>query len=291
MILKKIKLNFYRVLFFTGTLFFFIECAGRVKPWNFEDVYSLDVHLVESSDWLTKEYKNQNDLRKIMKKQFQYFLKKDMRIYERLEINFEMMDNALNAADSINKHIIKIYERLKETPGDSLGSVPKDSSFSYEKIIQVSSKNIQISKKQYYKSQKKLKKAFRIGRRKLIYIDDDFPIAKRTLYNLQYQREAINPSMVKFNKLLNQMIFEGDGSLYNKKIKKISKKIESYNSKLDRFEQFLMNFEQIAFAEVGSNVKVTSSKSKPLNYQLMYAQGIKKYNSNLENLKKTLRSI
>ncbi len=51
------------------------------------------------------------------------------------------------------------------TPGDSLDSVPEDSSLSYGNLVKLSSKEIELAKKAYSRALKKLKKGFRKDRR------------------------------------------------------------------------------------------------------------------------------
>ena len=47
-----IHLKQFRVLVVIGTLFFFVDCAGRVKSWKFYDSQSLEVRVLNTRDWL-----------------------------------------------------------------------------------------------------------------------------------------------------------------------------------------------------------------------------------------------
>ena len=115
-----------RVLVISGTLIFFMDCAGRVKPWKFQDTHALDVRILDAQQWSEKVTKSMNDLDKIMKRELRYYLDRDMRIYDRIKPNHEAMKESIAEVDSVTDNIIALYSLLKTSPGDSLDSAPDD---------------------------------------------------------------------------------------------------------------------------------------------------------------------
>ena len=150
-----------RVLITVGALFLFLECAGRVKPWKFNDTHALDVRILGTEQWLLKTKRDMNYLDRIMKKQLRYYLDKDLRIYDRIEPNYEIMKTSVSSIDSILSSIVFIYDDLRNTDQDSLESIPVDTSVSYRKIIETNSQKILESQELYLKAMEKLKKGFK----------------------------------------------------------------------------------------------------------------------------------
>ena len=72
--------NLIRVFALAGALFLFVDCAGRIKPWKFHDVYSLDVKVLDTKEWSAKVNRDMIDLDKIMRRQLKYYIDKDLRI-------------------------------------------------------------------------------------------------------------------------------------------------------------------------------------------------------------------
>ena len=76
-----------------------------------------------------------NDLDRIMKKQLRYYLDKDLRIYNRLEPNYELMRSSMSEAEGTLSDITPlIYDKLKSDSGASLESIIPDSSVTFRKI-------------------------------------------------------------------------------------------------------------------------------------------------------------
>ena len=96
-----------------------------------------------------------------MEREIRYYLDRDMRIYDRIEPNYEAMVSSLEKINSVLKKITTIHELMKNTPGDSLDSIPEDSSLSYDNLVKSSSKDIELAKKAYSRALKKLKKGMR----------------------------------------------------------------------------------------------------------------------------------
>ena len=100
-----IRLKQFRVLVVIGTLFFFVDCAGRVKSWKFYDSQSLEVRVLNTRDWLDGVKEVMKDLDIIMNRELRYYLDKDMRIYNRIEPNYEVMEVSVNTIDLSLIHI------------------------------------------------------------------------------------------------------------------------------------------------------------------------------------------
>ena len=227
----------------------------------------------------------------IMKIQLDYYLEKDIRIYDRLEPNYQEMKNSLTTVDSISKYIIATYDKLKDTPKDSLESVAADTTISYKKIIESSSRGIQEAQSLYLQSLDKLRKGFKKDRKVLVFIEDDLKYLKNTLYDLKYKREILEPGLNRFNEKLNQAIFHDDGTAYSRNIRKNSKKLETYKTKMDKYEKFLSNIENIALKEAGGYVYLSSTDKKQMKYMKKYEKGLDQYYSILGDIRKITESI
>ena len=105
--------KFNRVFALAGTLFLFSGCAGRIKPWKFNDVYSIDAQILNTRQWSKAAARDMNDLSPIMKKELRRYLDKDLRIYERLDPNFSLMKSSLQELDSLTKDLIKSVRKMK----------------------------------------------------------------------------------------------------------------------------------------------------------------------------------
>ena len=217
---KKVT-NSIRVFALAGALFLFIDCAGRVKPWKFPDIYSLDVRILDTKEWSTKVKREMKDLDTIMRRQLKYYIEKDLRIYDRLEPNYEIMKMAVSTIDSISNEVFASYNTLKTTPDDSLDSTQPDTTASYRKIIENHSREIQKAQRKYSKGLEKLKKGFKKDQKKLLFIEDEYLPLQKMLYDIKYKRDALQPEINYFNKKLNRALFDNDGSSYSREIIKI----------------------------------------------------------------------
>ena len=283
--------NLIRVFALAGALFLFVDCAGRIKPWKFHDVYSLDVRVLDTKEWSAKVNRDMIDLDKIMRRQLKYYIDKDLRIYERLEPNYEKMKISVSKIDSINNDVFALYDELKETPEDSLDSVYGDTTVTYRKIIESHSRGIQKAQREYLKGLDKLKKGFKKDRKRLVLIEDEYLPLKQTLFDIKYKRHALQPDIERFNKKLNKALFDNDRSSYSREIIKISKKLESYRVKMDKYEEFLLNIAKVAHDECGGYVILTSSKKKPMEYMVRYDDGLQEYLKILSDIRKISESI
>ena len=287
----RIPIIVIRVFALAGALFLFIDCAGRIKPWKFQDIYSLDVRVLDTKEWSAKVKRDMKDLDSIMRKELKYYIDKDLRIYERLEPNYEKMKISVSEIDSISNDVFSLYDKLKNTPRDSLDSVYRDTTVSYRKIIESQSRGIQKAQREYLKSLDKLKKGFKKDRKRLVFIEDEYMPLRETLYDIKYKRDALQPDIERFNQKLNKALFDNDRSQYSREIIRLSKRLESYRVKMDTFEDFLLNIGKVAHDESGGHVILTSSKIKPLKYIIRYNKGLEEYLEILSDIQKISESI
>lgn len=287
----RIPIILIRVFALAGALFLFIDCAGRIKPWKFKDIYSLDVRVLDTKEWSAKVKRDMKDLDNIMRKELKYYIDKDLRIYERLEPNYEKMKISVSEIDSISNDVFSLYDKLKNTPRDSLDSVYRDTTVSYRKIIESQSRGIQKAQREYLKSLDKLKKGFKKDRKRLVFIEDEYMPLRETLYDIKYKRDALQPDIERFNQKLNKALFDNDRSQYSREIIRLSKRLESYRVKMDKFEDFLLNIGKVAHDESGGHVILTSSKIKPMKYIIRYNKGLEEYLEILSDIQKISESI
>ena len=280
-----------RVLITVGALFLFLECAGRVKPWKFNDTHALDVRILGTEQWLLKTKRDMNYLDRIMKKQLRYYLDKDLRIYDRIEPNYEIMKTSVSSIDSLLSSIVFIYDDLRNTDQDSLESIPVDTSVSYRKIIETNSQKILESQELYLKAMEKLKKGFKKDQKYLFIIEESYKDFPNTLYDLRFKRQKLNPIFGRLNTKLNRAIFNDDGYTDSKSIIGLSKKIEDYKTRMDRYENFLSNIDKIAIKEAGGYIVLSSSKKKNFQYIIKYKEGLEEYLGILHQIRKMGESI
>ena len=281
-----------RVLVATWALFFLVDCAGRIKPWKFYDSQSLEVKVLNTRDWLDSVKDVITDLDIIMDREIRYYLDRDMRIYNRIEPNYEAMVVSINTIDSVLLRITSVHDLMKNTPGDSLESVPEDSSSSYSTMIKSSSKDIALAIKAYNKGLKKLKKGFRKDRKKLVFIKDEYQQFKNTLYEIKYKRDLLQSDLSDFDKKLNEALFKENGTIYSRRVITTSKQLERLKSRLDSFEQFLVGIDEVAKEEVGALVILKPAADKrPFKFVTRFEKGLRQYLDSLEEMRKILENI
>ena len=287
-----IHLKQIRVLVVIGTLIFFVDCAGRVKSWKFYDSQSLEVKVLNTRDWLDSVKDVMKDLDIIMNREIRYYLDRDMRIYNRIEPNYEAMEVSINTIDSVLLRITSVHDLMKNTPGDSLQSVPEDSSLSYSAMIKSSSNDIELAIRAYNKGLKKLKRGFRKDRKKLVFIKDEYQQFKNTLYEIKYRRDLLQSDLSNFDKKLNEALFKENVTIYSKGVIKTSKQLERLKSRLDSFEQFLVGIDKVAIEEVGALVILKSAADKrPFKFVTRFEKGLRQYLDSLEEMRNILEDI
>ena len=284
-------IHFYRAFTIVAALFFFITCAGKTKPWKFNDIQSLDVRVLDTQEWLLKTKKNLQNLNKIMRPQLAYYLKKDFRIYEKLDAPFDNIKTNVRFIDSTYKSMTKLIGKMKKTSSDSLDDFPEDTTVSYRRLFNDSRERIKKSKNNYYKNIKKLKKAFKPTKQVLFFIEEECTIYKNSIYDLQYRRKMEQANIDRFNKKLNKALFNDSGTFYSKRIIDISKKLESYRIKLDSFEYFLLNMEDLLKKEMGGSVVLIPKKEMPPKFVEKYEKGKKEYVEILKDTRKIIELI
>ena len=284
-------LHYSRVFTLVGTLFFFISCAGKTKTWKFNDIHSLDVRLLDTREWLLKTKKELKDLNKIMRPQLSYYLKKDFRIYEKLDTPYESIKSNVKNIDSTYKNMFRLIRKMKKTSSDSLDDVPGDTTVSYRRLIEDSRKRIKKRQNNYYKNIKKLKKAFKSTKQTLFFIEEECVPLKNSIYDLQYRRKMEQDNIDRFNEKLNQALFVDPESSYSKRIVEVSKTFELYRIKLESFENFLVNMEDVASKELGGFVVLIPKKKMPPQFIKRYRNGKKEYIEILEDIRKITEFI
>ena len=232
------------------------------------------------------------DLDIIMKREIRYYLDRDMRIYNRIEPNYEAMEVSINTIDSVLLRITSVHDLMKNTPGDSLESVPEDSFSSYSTMIKSSSKDIALAIKAYNKGLKKLKKGFRKDRKKIVFIKDEYQQFKNTLYEIKYKRDLLQSDLSDFDKKLNEALFKENGTIYSRRVITTSKQLERLKSRLDSFEQFLVGIDEVAKEEVGALVILKPAADKrPFKFVTRFEKGLSQYLDSLEEMRKILENI
>ena len=273
-------------------LFLHLDCAGRVRPWSFVDKYALNVRIYNTESWIKETKEDLRHLKKIMKKEMRYYLDRDMRIYNRIAPNYEDMVITVEKIDSTIGVINSKRSDFNSSKKSELESIHRSTGTSYRETFELDSKEIQLLKKRYYKSLKRLKKGFRKDRKKLVFIHDEHEDSKKVLDQLRYKREKIEDDVIRFNKVLTKALFKGEKSFYSIRIIKLSKSIEEYISTLDNFESFLINIDDVAYEEAGSRVMLRSSKkAEPMNYLTTYDRGVKEYIKTLKKITDVLKTI
>jgi len=283
------KLN--RVFALAGTLFLFSGCAGLVKPWKLQDIYTVDVQILNTREWSKAVNRDMKELDRIMKKELRYYLDNDFRIYEKLEPKYSLMETSIFTVDSVTKELIKIVKRLKRLKSAGLDSVNSRTKLTYRTSIREKSVEIQKAQRKYRKSKEDLNKGFKKVKKQIVYLDEITIPLKKTIYGLRYKRDLLQPHLDYFNKVLNESLFKHPGTDYSTKIAMIAKKLEEYRIELDNFEEFLTNINIAARKEAGANVILKSRKHQPMDYEIRYEEGKDNYLAILKEMRKYMDSI
>ena len=283
--------RFNRVFAIAGTLFLFSGCAGRVKPWKLQDVYAVDVQILNTRQWSKTVNRDLKELDQIMKRELRYYLDNDFRIYEKLEPKYTMMETSIFTVDSVTKELIKIIKKLKRSKSAGLDSIYPKTKLTYRTSIREKSVAIQKAQRKYSKSQEDLNKGFKKVKKQIIYLDEITIPLKKKIYNLRYKRDLLQPHLDYFNKILNEALFKHPGTDYSKNITMIAKKLEEYRIELNNYEEFLANINIVARKEAGANVVLKSRKHKPMDYEIRYEDGKDNYLAILQEIRKLTESI
>jgi hypothetical protein len=193
--------------------------------------------------------------------------------------------------DSLTKELLKIVKRLKRSKSAGLDSVYPKSKMTYRKSIREKSVEIQKAQRKYSKSKEGLNKGFKKVKKQIIYLDEISIPLKKTIYDLRYKRDLLQPHLDYFNKVLNKSLFEHPGTDYSNNITIIAKKLEEYRIELDNYEEFLANIDIVARKEAGANVILKSRKHLPMDYEIRYEKGKDNYLAILQEIRKLTESI
>ena len=284
-------LKFNRVFALAGTLFLFSGCAGRIKPWDLQDVYTVDVQILNTRQWSKTIGHDMDDLEPIMKKEIRHYLDTDLRIYKRLEPNYAKMKSSISTVDSLTKVLIKTVRKMKRSKSAGLDSFNSKTDMTYRKMIKKLSVKIQKAQKEYYERKEKLNKGFRKVKKQIIYIEEQSVPLKKKLYAIRYKRDLVQPHIDYFNKVLNESLFQDPESAYSKNITEIAKTLEKYRIELDQYEEFLSKINVAARKEAGAFVILTSKKDGPMKYETKYEEGLENYLEILNEIRKLTESI
>ena len=71
-----------------------------------------------------------------MRPQLSYYLKKDFRIYEKLDNPYESMKLEVRYIDSTYKSMFQLVRKMKKTSSDSLDDIPEDTTISYRELVE-----------------------------------------------------------------------------------------------------------------------------------------------------------
>ena len=283
--------KFNRVFAIAGTLFLISGCAGRVKPWKLQDVYTVDVQILNTRQWSKTIGHDMDDLEPIMKKEIRHYLDTDLRIYKRLEPNYAQMKSSISTVDSLTKELIKTVRRIKRSKSAGLDSFNSKTDMTYRKMIKKLSVKIQKAQKEYYEGKEELNKGFRKVKKQIIYIEEQSVPLKKKLYAIRYKRDLVQPHIDYFNKVLNESLFQDLESAYSKNITEIAKTLEKYRIELDQYEEFLSKINVAARKEAGAFVILTSKKDGPMKYETKYEEGLENYLEILNEIRKLTESI
>ena len=289
--IKKIALKF-RVLVITGTLFLFLDCAGKVRPWEIKDRYSLDVKILETSQWSKKANRDAVGLEKIMRNQLKYYIDNDMRIYNRLNLHYDSIKKSVNKIDTILVNLKNIIEEKPSNSSDWLeGGTKQNNNKKLKRFFKIESSKIEKTKKQYYVNLKMLNKGFKKVKKRIVLIENETKSYKNTYFNLKYKRSQLDSDFKRFNKKANTAFFKEPKTFYSKEIRNISKQLEVFNKRLDNYEYFLLNIINIASKEMGTSIYLTTENDKLEKYKIKFKDGYKEYLETLEELERIFSAI
>ena len=283
--------KFNRVFALAGTLFLFSGCAGRIKPWKFNDVYSIDAQILNTRQWSKAAARDMNDLSPIMKKELRRYLDKDLRIYERLDPNFSLMKSSLQELDSLTKDLIKSVRKMKRKKRAGLDSISMNSEMTYRKLFSAKSIRPEKAQARYKDGKKGIEIGFKKVRKRIIFIEEQTLPWKYEVYNLKYKRSLLDPHLDYFNKLLNQSLFRDTGSAYSKRVQDNSRILEEFRVEMDNYEEFLSMVKVIGRKEVGGHVSLRSMDQEKMKYEKKYLNGKERYLVILKEIRKITESI
>ena len=290
--------NFSRVFAFTGTLFLVFNCFGRrAKVETPRDIHTVAANRLSIEQWYENNRKDTDDLKKIMKDEIPNYLFTNLKIYEILTENMEIMEDALDDVDLLKKNMNSVMEVLQESDDDSLQSIMDDET-SYEHEIGLVYSDIKAAQMEFEKGKEGLRQGFKMDRRRIVFIRSQTLSWKKEFHHLRYERSGLGQAIQEYNVSLNETIFKDRHE--NKEALAISIRLEQYRIELDKIELFIAESERIALEETGSWVCIRPMlslqngqlrKGIPLDCEKKYDKGIRDYKRILRDISIELDSI
>jgi hypothetical protein len=274
-----------------GALFLFSGCAGIIQPWKFMDVYSIDAQILNTRQWSKAAAKDMKDLSPIMKKELKHYLNMDLRIYERLNPNYSLMNSSLKDVDSLTKNLIKSVRKMKRKRNVELDSISTNSEISYRNLFRAKSVGIQKAQRNYEIGKIGIEKGFKKVRKNIIFVEDQTSPWKHKVYTLKIKRTHLEPHIEYFNKILNQSLFTDPASAYSKRVQDYSRILEGFRVELNNYEEFLSMVNVIGRKEVGGHVYLRSFDQEPMEYEQKYQKGMERYFFILKEIRMITESI
>ena len=267
-----------------------MKCAGnKAKSFILTDIYSIDTIIFENREWKKFVSREHKDLKKIMKRELDYYLNNDFEIYEILDNSFNKMELSVTNIDSLTKEMIKIVKMMKRKKIIDLSEVSSKTDLTYFEMLKNESDAISKTRLIYNKNRSELKTIFKKLNQNLIFIKEETLPLKAILPELKFKRTEINVYMDKYMDVLNKIVFEDSSSEYSIFVLESSNKIEKWRKQLDLFEKFIENIDAVARKEVGGFVALKSKDEDLLKYVKRYNEGIEQYKLNIENIQKLIK--
>lgn len=255
------------------------------------DVHSLDVRILDTRQWSKRVSREMKDLDAIMNTELDYYFDNKKKIYNRLKSSYYIMTTSVTTVDSLTKEIIKMVRRMKKSKSANLESNNKKADMTYREIFIRLNSEIQKSQLRYSLGIKGLRKGFKKGKKRLIFIKEISVPLKKELYQLKYKRELIQPQFDRFNQMLNEAIFQEHNSAYSIKIQKLSKKMEKFKLELNSYENFISRINVIARKEGGGTVFLIHRRDGLMNYEKKMIEGKTSYLETLKDISKMMKTI
>ena len=281
------------------------------SSWVLRDIQSLDAKIMNTKDWLKAEMSNYKYLKKAMKKELAYYRKKDLRVYQEIDKEIDLIANYLDKVKLGVSKQVKLAKRIKKRP--SLGVFDKKSSqkkkkglFSKKndnstlnksekaiKIIKSLEKNsIQILANQsnYITSIDRLVSIFRKKKHRLVFIREQVRDWGQEVKGLAYERQKLVPTLANFNLILSEALFKSAKSEYANNIVNLSRRLERFNNQMDKFEAYVNNLESIAGKQAKGLVYLIK-EGEEKNYEKKYKKDLEDYQSILKEIPKMIESV
>ncbi len=294
----RIIIKFIRIYILWGSLILFFSCFGRQLKINAPSgLHEINAKLHSIVNWIENNENDINDLKKLVKEEISLYLFTNLKIHQNIIENIDIMEESIGDVVALRKDISSKVEILQQSNGNSLQSLMNEEN-SNENEIGLLFNDIKNEQEEFYKGKKGIIEAFKIDRRKLIFIRDETSSYKKEFNHLRYEQYKLENAFQKHNVGLSKTIFNNGSS--KKEMLELSIKIEDYRLELSKIEFFIIHSERIAREETGSWVclrPMTSlkngqfSKAIPMDFEKKYKSGIRDYKTILRDMRIELNSI